>query len=339
MEILSEQQHAAFREGRIPAVEEFAEGTWVVPMGLPGKFPGGVQAYSFAYVLDDSSGGLHVVDPGWDLADNIRRWDEFFTLIGRSFSDVGTVTVTHLHHDHIGLAHLFSQRSGAPVVMNDLEARVLDEAAGLFEAGDAPGANRVSRVYAAMTKERLEAFGVPRDHWQELTWLPEEPAFPRADRRLSDGELLPITGRSIRTIHTPGHTGGHIALVEEASGIIFTADHVLPGINPGLGLGGPSPTNPIADYFTSLERMTQYDAYIVAPGHEYFFRGLAQRAEALKTHHLKRTREVAAAMDQSRTVWEIAQEVTWSDGFSGLRGYKLSSALSQVAMHMEYVSG
>lgn len=339
MEILSEQQHAAFRAGRIPAVEEFTDGTWVVPMGLPGRFPGGVQAYSFAYVLDDGSGGLHIVDPGWDLEENTRRWEEFFTHVGRAFADVATVTVTHLHHDHIGLAHLFSQRSGAPVVMNDLEARVLDEAAGLFEAGDAPGANRVSRIYAAMTEERLESFGVPRSYWEELTWLPEEPAFPRPDVHVGEGELLPISGREVRAIHTPGHTGGHITLVEAATGIIFTADHVLPGINPGLGLGGPSPTNPIADYFDALERVKQYDSFIVAPGHEYLFRGLAARTESLKNHHLQRTREVAAAMGQPRTVWEIAQEVTWSDGFAALRGYKLSSALSQVSMHMEYVGG
>src|SRR5699024_9686219 len=97
--------------------------------------------------------------------------------------------------------------------------------------------------------------------------------------------------------------------------VVFTADHVLPGINSGLGLGGVSPTNPIADYIRALERISQFDPFVVAPGHEYRFRGLADRAAVLREHHLKRAREVEAGMQSSPTVWELARRVTWSDGF------------------------
>lgn len=339
MEILSPRQYDSFRAGLIPEVEEFADGTWAVPLGLPGAFPGGVQSYSFAYALDDFAGGLHVIDPGWDLPANIRRWEEFLASIGRTFDDVATVTATHLHHDHLGLAEEFRARCGAPLVMLEQEARVLERAAEQFQEGDAVEANRVSRVYAAMTRERLEEFGVPRDRHEELLWLPEEPAFPAPTRRVNDGERLPIAGRDLEVIWTPGHTGGHMCLVERASGIIFTADHVLPGINPGLGLGGVSATSPIPDYLRALERVEAFDDLVVAPGHEYRFRGLASRAQMLREHHLRRSREVEAAMGRAETVWQIAAQVTWSDGFEGLRSYKLSSALSQVAMHMEFVTG
>jgi len=339
MEILSSVQHDAFRAGQIPVVEEFADGTWSVPMQLPGRFPGGVQSYSYAYVLDDFSGGFHVIDPGWDLEENLRRWEEFFSRVGRGFSDVATVTATHLHHDHLGLAGEFARRSGAPLLMHESEASVLDEAARSLAEGDLVEANRVSRVYAAMTRERLEALGVPEDRWQELLWIPEAPAFPVPNRRVQDGDRLPIPARELEVLWTPGHTGGHMCLVEQNAGVIFTADHVLPGINSGLGLGGESPTNPIADYIAALERLTLFEPFVVAPGHEYRFRGLAERAEVLREHHLKRAREVGAAMDRTANVWEIAQQVTWSDGFENLRSYRLGSALSQVAMHMEYVAG
>src|SRR5699024_2100119 len=131
---------------------------------------------------------------------------------------------------------------------------------------------------------------------------PEAPALPSPDQRVRDADLLPIPSREVEVAWTPGHTGGHVCLVERATEVIFTADHVLPGINSGLGLGGVSPTNPIADYVAALERVAQFDPFVVAPGHEYRFRGLAERAEVLREHHLKRAREVEAAMGRSTSV-------------------------------------
>src|SRR5699024_7238169 len=157
-------------------------------------------------------------------------------------------------------------------------------------AGDVAEANRASRVYAAMTEDRLEQFEVPEERWSELLWVPEAPAFPAPQQRVDDDELLLIPSRELRVVWTPGHTGGHVCLIEEATELIFTADHVLPSINSGLGLGGKSPENPIADYLQSLERIERYDSFAVAPGHEYRFRGLAERAQALRDHHLRRSR-------------------------------------------------
>lgn len=113
---------------------------------------------------------------------------------------------------------------------------------------------------------------------------------------------------------------------------------MLPHINSGIGLGGDSPGNPIADYLTSLGEIQRYDSYTVAPGHEYLFTGLGRRAEQLRSHHLRRAGEVADAMGSWASVWEIAAKVTWSEGFGNLRSYKLGSALSQVALHMDFVT-
>src|SRR5699024_12752713 len=105
------------------------------------------------------------------------------------------------------------------------------------------------------------------------------------------------------------------------------------------GLGGQSPTNPNANNLRSLDRLSEFDSYLAAPGHGQRFRGLARRAQKLASHHRHRSQEVGAAMPMSDTVWEIATRIRWSDGFENLQGYKLGSALSQVSMHMQYVRG
>lgn len=338
MEILSTAQHAAHREGRIPDVEEFAHGLWAVPMALPGTFPGGASPFSFSYAVDDFAGGIHIIDPGWELEENIRRWEAFLARMGKAFADVATVTATHLHPDHLGLAGELHRRSGAPIVMHEAEADTLEGAAAALERGDAHEASRITRFHASMTRERLTEFDVPAARHAELLWTPPEASYPRAHARVGEGDLLPIPGRRVRVIWTPGHTSGHMCLAEAATEVIFTADHVLPGINSGIGLGGKSPTNPVADYLRSLERIEEFDAFVAAPGHEYRFRGLARRAQDLSSHHRRRAEEVAALMGPGRTLWQVAREVTWSDGFDNLHGYKLSSALSQIAMHMEFIA-
>lgn len=336
MQIVSGSQHRASRAGQIPRAEELHEGTWAVPLGLPGAFPGGSQPYSLGYVLDDGGGALHVLDPGWQLDGNLRTWEEFFTSIGRGFDDVASVTMTHLHYDHMGLAQGFADRSGAVVIAHDLEAEAIEGAARAEAKGDLSGASESRRAYTEMTPARIEEFGVPKDRREEVLSTPEPVTLATIDRRVTDGQRLPIDGRNLIVVATPGHTGGHMCLVEQESNLLFSGDHVLPGINSGVGLGGRSPGNPLADYFESLERIRTFDDLTIAPGHEYAFRGIAARAEALRAHHLRRTRQVAEVMDSVTTVWDIATKVTWSAGFERLRGYTLASALSQVAIHMDY---
>ncbi|MFF1877753.1 MBL fold metallo-hydrolase [Leifsonia sp. NPDC058230] len=160
------------------------------------------------------------------------------------------------------------------------------------------------------------------------------------DVLVADGDILDIPGRAVQVVHTPGHTPGSICLAVHDARLLFTGDHVLPTVNPGLGLGGPTETNPIADYLASLERIAAFDDYEVGPGHEYVFRGLAARCSALREHHLKRSREVAAALaaDPGMSVPSIASRLTWTDGWENLDGFRLDSALAQTAMHRAFVA-
>ena len=133
----------------------------------------------------------------------------------------------------------------------------------------------------------------------------------------------------------PGHTPGHLCLHDEDAGLLFTGDHVLPTINSGLGLGGPTASNPIADYLAGLRRVSALGG-LALPGHEHPFTGLPERCDALAEHHLRRAREVAA--HPGGTVWDVARTLTWTGGWEGLRGFTLLSALSQTALHRDFVA-
>ena len=187
-----------------------------------------------------------------------------------------------------------------------------------------------------------DAWGVPADRRAELLdaagRAPDYPA-PHVDRTYVDGEALPIPGFALTAVVTPGHTPGHLCLRDEARSLVFTGDHILPTMFAGLGLGGPTATNPLADYVAGCERVAEFDDHEVLPGHGYRFTGLGERARESAAHHLRRTAEVegALASHPDASIWEIASQLTWTAGFANLVGFYLYSALSQTAMHREYV--
>jgi glyoxylase-like metal-dependent hydrolase (beta-lactamase superfamily II) len=163
------------------------------------------------------------------------------------------------------------------------------------------------------------------------------------DGVLSDGDVLPVPGFRLEVMATPGHTAGHICLRDDDRGLLFTGDHVLPTVFAGLGLGGPTASNPLADYLASIDRVRRFPDHEALPGHGYRFRGLAGRAEECAEHHLKRAREVAAVLADEDprsggpSIWDIAARLTWTAGWEGLEGFQLLSALTQTEMHRDFV--
>ncbi|MGO4298620.1 MBL fold metallo-hydrolase [Leifsonia sp. RAF41] len=282
--------------------------------------PGGGLPYSLAYLIEDGNGRLHVVDPGSPTVEAAGALSRAMDALGRSPEDVAGIVVTHLHADHAGGVAALREATGAPVLMHEREA------------------SAAAAIVRGLPSPDFAAWGVPAERRPELaaaSSAPSSAALPTPDVLLADGDLLDVPGRRIRVLWTPGHTPGHLCLHDEEADLVFTGDHVLPTINSGLGLGGPTPSNPIADYLVGLRRIGALDSRAL-PGHEEPFTGLAERTAALAEHHLGRAREVAAHPEG--TVWDVARTLTWTGGWDALRGFTLLSALAQTALHRDFVA-
>ncbi|NUU06899.1 MBL fold metallo-hydrolase [Leifsonia sp. C5G2] len=281
---------------------------------------GGGLPCSLAYVVEDDRGGVLVVDPGSPGREAVRAVIAAVEAVGRRPSDVSGIVLTHMHADHAGGAAALREASGAPVLMHAREAEAL------------------AAIRRGLPAPDLEGWGVPAERRPELAAVAAAPAAPdlaRPDDVLAEGDLLDVPGRRLRVLWTPGHTPGSLCLHDEDSGLVFTGDHVLPTVNPGLGLGGPTATNPIADYLASLERVAGLGG-LALPGHEHPFSGLADRCAALAEHHLRRSREVAG--HPGGTVWEVASTLTWTGGWSNLPPFPRLSALAQTALHLSHLA-
>ncbi|MGW9405575.1 MBL fold metallo-hydrolase [Arthrobacter sp. NPDC055585] len=321
---VSSQEFQAQSEGRLPAAEEVAEGVWTLPQrNRPGHMP-----FTLCYLIADSAGGIHVLDPGWDLDGNAGILEAALTRLGAPSGVPVSAIVTHLHPDHTGLAGRLKALHGSRVVMHRRE-------------------HEAQQAYASWVSDRskiradLERWAVPAGRFEEV--MGYAAGSPRvvvpADQLVEDGELLQIPGRRLRVLHTPGHTPGHLCLVDEDRRLLFSGDQLLPRVTPGMGAAGGFPGNPLELYLQSLQRLSAYDDCENLPGHEYRYRGIAARARAIARRHLIRTAEVERVLlaDPGAAVWQTAERLSWGRGWDALTRHYLVSALRQTAMHMALV--
>ena len=307
---------------RMTSPDRVAHGVWSIPLTMPDPR----NPYSFCYAIEAADGSVHLLDTGYDSDANWQLLQDGLTGFGLNLDRVTSVFVTHLHPDHLGLADRVRAATGATVGMLRRE----QEAALRLAAG--PGDIDAT----------LNGWAVPHARRDEILTMRRAGGRTEAmvaDVLLEEGDEWVVPGRTLELVATPGHTPGHACVVDRDAGVIFSGDHVLPKIYPGLGLCGTTPTNPIADYFRSLARVEEFDALEVAPGHGYRFRGLTERSAEIREHHLRRSREAERVMaDQPEaTIYELASQLPWTAGWENLRGFFLYSALSQTELHLGFI--
>lgn len=119
------------------------------------------------------------------------------------------VVTTHAHWDHIGGHALFT------------DIAVHKEDAGWLEKG-LPVPETAIKNYVA---DGICSLDLPEDfdirHYKVYTGSPS--------RVLKDDDIIDIGNRKLRVIHTPGHSPGHICLLEEEKGYLFTGDLIYKG--------------------------------------------------------------------------------------------------------------
>ena len=138
-------------------------------------------------------------DDGWTLVDtgtasSVGRIRDAIEALGSGPEDLKRIFLTHQHDDHTGgLAGLLEWAPGAEVGAPPHEAEVIS---GRREKD--PPANPVLRFLVRNAE------------------LPTAPV----SKVLHEGDLV----SGFRVVSTPGHTLGHVSLLRDADGLLFTAD-------------------------------------------------------------------------------------------------------------------
>jgi glyoxylase-like metal-dependent hydrolase (beta-lactamase superfamily II) len=190
----------------------------------------------------------------------------------------------------------------------------------------------------------LVSLGADPDEAAEDVGPPEHfvpfSGMARPDRLLEDGDVAELPGWRMRAVHTPGHTPGHLCFAEERTGLFFSGDHVLPRISPNISTHPGGAADPLRDYLGALADVGDREAAEVLPGHEWRFRGLAERTRELRAHHERRLGELLAAVraHPDGTPWDLAAHLTWSRPWSEYERRVRIFAVTETDAHLRLLA-
>lgn len=284
--------------------------------------------FVYSYLIDRGESSI-LIDPGDGGSAGLEALLTAFDEIGFEFRRLAGIVVTHFHYDHWEGADRLAALSGAWIGLGEAEwawIAHLDpsetSAAGMLEWYIDLGVPARSARLLASTVD----YGDTR-------------AYRAPDRLFSDGELLPVPGEDLAVVLTPGHSPGHICIVDRRNRLLFSGDHVLPRITPHIAFNRFGLSDPIGDYIASLRRLRGLGEVRVLPAHEYSFSGLMERLEGLEAEVLERRGEVQEVRRRYplATSWEVAQQLTWSRGWSTFASHHQRMALDETAAHVAHL--
>jgi glyoxylase-like metal-dependent hydrolase (beta-lactamase superfamily II) len=311
-------------------VEDLGDGLYRIPLPLPGDALHAVNVYAMV-----SARGVDLVDSGMAIVAAQEALVSALASIGCDLGDIRNFFITHVHQDHYTLAAALRTTLAGQISLGEgeklnleaiREAQASQQPPGFITMLPSMGAGHL----ADWIKEHFgAAIGGPLAGFE----------WTDPDQWLTDGAVLDLGPRTLRAIHTPGHTRGHLVFHDEASSLLFAGDHVLPHITPSIGFQPDISRMALADFLSSLQLMLTLPDSRLLPAHGPVGDSTHTRVNELLAHHETRLAQtLATASAGPVTAFDAAQEIPWTRRqrkFTDLDPMSQVLAIGETAAHLE----
>lgn len=187
------------------------------------------------------------------------------------------ILVTHAHADHSPLARRLSKSTGAPVY------------------GFGPPTAGRSAVMQRFAEIGVLGGGEGVDHG----FCP--------DVELAEGDVVQGAGWDLNILHTPGHFAGHLAFAH--GDMIFSGDHVMDWSSTLIS----PPDGDLGAFMSTSERLKNYGASRLLPGHGAPIEAVEARLEWLIEHRLSREAAIILALRRKPSTLQAITERVYPD--------------------------
>jgi glyoxylase-like metal-dependent hydrolase (beta-lactamase superfamily II) len=246
------------------------------------------------WLLRDSIDGVEgwsIVDCGINSDETRNAWTTIFENELEGLP-VLRVIVTHMHPDHMGLAHWLTERFGVRLWISATDYNTARLASTSTTGFGGEATARFMASHGLVDDESQAKIKARTNYYASMV-----PNVPPAYKRLMGGDVLTIGGNAWTCHAGYGHAPEHISLHCEKLGVLISGDMVLPRISTNVSVHDVEPeSNPLTLYLDSLARMKALPKdTLVLPSHGRPFKGLHTRVDQLTTHHDERFAEVRIA--------------------------------------------
>ena len=237
---------------------------------------------------------------GWTIVDCGISRDEVKTLWEKVFETqleglpVLRVIATHMHPDHVGLAHWLCTRWNVPLQMSMTDYMVAKLWSSRTDGGATGGEASVEHFsrHGLVDEDAKEKIRARTGYYSGLV-----PSMPNSFIRIMDGSRITIDGHDWLAIAGYGHAPEHMSLFCADKNVLISGDMVLPRISTNVSVFDYEPMgNPLPAYLNSLDAFSPLPVdTLVLPSHGRPFVGIHQRVAQQHEHHAERLQEVLDA--------------------------------------------
>jgi endoribonuclease LACTB2 len=291
-------------EGQEPSIRigELVAGEWIEPVAALKRWQDGHETFAAPILytliaLAEGEDELPERMASWPEASGkpIRRIELNWGIVLHPMRTKPLPPATHTN------AYLVGDREMAVIDPGSGEPEELERLFGLIEMLGEDGRRPKLILLTHHHPDHVGGLAAVRERYDvQVAAHAETAKHVSVDFTLADGDVIPLApGKAdwtLRAIHTPGHTRGHLCFLHSRTGSLFTGDHIVGGT--GTVIVDP-PEGDMGDYVRSLERLLDERATTLFPAHGSPQGAAERRIRFLLRHRRQREEKVIAALQSA----------------------------------------
>lgn len=278
--------------------------------------------------LIEGDDGWTLIDTGLNKSEVKAVWQDLFDSFFTE-KKIKRIILTHLHPDHIGLAHWLQNELDVPVYISAPDWQMAQNL-WLLETEDGKH----------LQEKHFKRFGIDGQYLSDL--VDQRAGYKKLVKQLpgnitflAPGIVFKEGGQNWEVIAASGHSPQHLCLWNKQQNLLISGDHILPTITPNISVMAHGLENPLRSYLESLKEFLALPCQMYLPAHGNPSKNYHERINSIILHHEEKLMKLLEHADSGLSVEEALPLIFERE----LPIHQHMFALGETAAHLVYLAG